>query len=81
MATHDIAIVGIGETPSLRRSDRDIKQMALDAILEALTDAGIDPKDVDGIVTEGMMMPHKVPRGPPPSRVGTTQLLGNNVDF
>jgi acetyl-CoA acetyltransferase len=61
VSTNEIAIVGIGETPALRRSGRDIKAMALDAILDALADAGIDPKEVDGIVTEGMVMPHKVP--------------------
>ncbi len=57
----DIAIVGIGETAALRRSDRDIRQMAMDAILAALADAGIDPSQVDGIVTEGGLMPLKVP--------------------
>lgn len=57
----DIAIVGIGETPAVRRSGRDIKSMAMDAILAALDDAGISPREVDGIVTEGMVMPHKVP--------------------
>lgn len=61
MPINEIAIVGIGETPALRRSARNVKQMALDAILEALDDAGIDPKEVDGIVTEGMVMPHAVP--------------------
>jgi acetyl-CoA acetyltransferase len=61
MASNAIAIVGVGETPALRRSDRDIKRMALDAILAALDDAGIDPKEVDGIVTEGMVMPRAVP--------------------
>jgi acetyl-CoA acetyltransferase len=55
------AIVGIGETPPLRRSSRDAKQMALDAILLALDDAGISPSEVDCIVTEGMVMPLKVP--------------------
>lgn len=61
MSLPEIQIVGIGETPALRRSPRDIKRMALDAILEALDDAGIAPGEVDGIVTEGMVMPHKVP--------------------
>lgn len=61
MRSDDIAIVGIGETPALRRSGHGIKRMALDAILDALADAGIDPKEVDGIVTEGMTMPRSVP--------------------
>lgn len=57
----DIAIVGIGETPAVRQSGRGIKDMALDAIFAALDDAKIHPREVDGIVTEGMLMPHKVP--------------------
>jgi acetyl-CoA acetyltransferase len=61
MSAPEIAIVGIGETPALRRSGRDIKQMALDGVLAALDDAGINPRSVDGIVTEGMLMPQKVP--------------------
>jgi acetyl-CoA acetyltransferase len=61
MKPDGIAIVGIGETPALRRSDRDIRQMAVDAIFMALDDAGIDPREVDGLVTEGMVMPGKVP--------------------
>ena len=37
----DIAIVGIGETPAVRKSGRDIQSMALDAIFAALDDAKI----------------------------------------
>jgi acetyl-CoA acetyltransferase len=59
--TSGIAIVGIGETPAVRRSGRNVREMALDAIFAALDDAGIDPHEVDGIVTEGMVMPFKVP--------------------
>ena len=61
MATPATAIVGIGETPALRRSKRDAKQMTIDAILMALDDAGIAPSEVDCIITEGMIMPLKVP--------------------
>lgn len=61
MGQDDIAIVGIGETPAMRRSTRGIRTMALDAILEALGDAGIAPDEVDCFITEGMVMPHKVP--------------------
>jgi acetyl-CoA acetyltransferase len=59
--TRDIAIVGIGETPALRRSPKDIREMTLDAIFMALDDAGIDPREVDGFVTESTLMPTKVP--------------------
>lgn len=61
MVRNDIAIVGIGETPALRRSGRDIRDMTLDAIFMALDDAGIHPHEVDGFVTESVLMPRKVP--------------------
>ena len=57
----DIAIVGIGETPPLRRSDKDVREMTLDAVLAAIDDAGLSPKDVDGIVTDSVVMPTSVP--------------------
>ena len=57
----DIAIVGIGETPAVRRSPKDIRELTLDAIFMALDDAGIHPREVDGLVTESALMPTKVP--------------------
>ena len=32
-----IAIVGIGETPPVRRSDKDVRELTVDAVLAALT--------------------------------------------
>ncbi len=60
MAT-EIAIVGIGETPPCRRADKDIRALAVDAIDLAIADAGLDPGAIDGIVTDGMIMPGTVP--------------------
>ena len=57
----DIAIVGIGETPALRRSDKDVREMTLEAVLAAIEDAGLSPRDVDGIVTDSVVMPMSVP--------------------
>ncbi len=44
------AIVGIGETEFSKNSGRSTLHMALEAILMALDDAGLKPKDVDGII-------------------------------
>ena len=44
------AIVGIGQTEFSKDSGRSTLTMALECILEALDDARLQPKDVDGIV-------------------------------
>jgi acetyl-CoA acetyltransferase len=50
------AIVGIGQTPWYgRESSPDSEQkLALQAIVAAAEDAGIDPRDIDGFVSYGM---------------------------
>lgn len=45
------AIVGIGQTEFSRNSGRSEQQLAAEAALAALRDAGIDPADVDGMLT------------------------------
>ncbi len=47
------AIVGIGQTEFSKDSGRSTLHMALEAILQALADAGLEPKEVDGIVKMG----------------------------
>ncbi len=47
------AIVGIGQTEFSKDSGRSTLHMALESILEALADAGLEPKDVDGVVKMG----------------------------
>ena len=59
--TCEIAIVGIGETPPVRRSGRTLHAMVVDAVMAALADAGICPKEVDGLVTDAVIMPTQVP--------------------
>ena len=54
---NEIAIVGIGETPPVRRSAKSLKELVIDACSAALADAGIDAADVDGIVTDAGLMP------------------------
>ncbi len=47
------AIAGIGQTEFSKDSGRSTLRMALESILEALADAGLEPKDVDGVVKMG----------------------------
>jgi acetyl-CoA acetyltransferase len=44
------AVTGIGETRYSRASGKSIQALALEASLAACRDAGIDPKEIDGIV-------------------------------
>ncbi len=49
---HDkTAIVGIGQTEFSKNSGRTTLQLAAEASLAAITDAGLLPKDIDGMVT------------------------------
>jgi acetyl-CoA acetyltransferase len=44
------AIAGVGQTEFSKDSGRSTLHMALEAILDALDDAGLKPKDIDGVV-------------------------------
>jgi acetyl-CoA acetyltransferase len=44
------AIVGVGQTEFSKDSGRSTLRMALEVILEALDDAGLQPDDIDGVV-------------------------------
>jgi len=57
-----IAIAGIGQTRPVRRSDKGIRALVVEAIEAALVDAAIRPHEVDGILTDGLVMPATVPR-------------------
>jgi acetyl-CoA acetyltransferase len=61
MAT-DIAIVGAAMTKPTRRSSKSIRAMVFEAIEDALDDAGIAPSEVDGIISDGLIMPVSVSR-------------------
>jgi acetyl-CoA acetyltransferase len=56
-----IAIVGVGGTPPVRRSDRGIRELVVEACLAAIADAGLRPGDIDGVVTDVSYMPLRVP--------------------
>ncbi len=58
----NIAIVGVGQTAPVRSSDLGVRALAIEAVHLALEDAGIEPREVDGIVTDGVIMPTSVPR-------------------
>jgi acetyl-CoA acetyltransferase len=75
----DIAIVGIGETPALRRSDKDVREMTLEAVLAAIEDAGLSPKDVDGIVTDSVVMPTAVPHEWIAAELGVDRLFDATI--
>jgi acetyl-CoA acetyltransferase len=47
---NEAAIAGVGQTEFSKDSGRSTLRMALEAILDALDDAGLKPKDIDGIV-------------------------------
>ena len=47
------AIVGVGQTEFSKDSGRSTLHMALEAILEALADAGLAVEDVDAVVKMG----------------------------
>jgi acetyl-CoA acetyltransferase len=62
MPLSPIAIVGIGATKPVRRSLKGLRALCVEAIEAALADAGIAPSEVDGILTDGLVMPTTVPR-------------------
>jgi acetyl-CoA acetyltransferase len=49
-ARASVAIVGIGETEFVRRSDASVGELTVQAVRAAIADAGLTPDQVDGIV-------------------------------
>ena len=49
--TDKYCIVGVGETPHMRPSNRTTLSMACEAVKKALADAGLQPSDVDGMTS------------------------------
>lgn len=62
MKLEPMAIVGIGETRPVRRSAKGLRTLVVEAIEAALADAGLQPREVDGVLTDGLIMPTSVPR-------------------
>jgi len=49
--TDKFCVVGVGETPHMRPSNQTTLQMAVVAVKNACEDAGISPRDIDGITS------------------------------
>jgi acetyl-CoA acetyltransferase len=49
------AIIGVGETAYTRNSGRTTKHMAVEAVRNAMQDAGLGPADVDGMMSYSAM--------------------------
>ena len=49
-ARASVAIVGVGETEFVRRSDTPVGELTVQAVRAAIADAGLTPDQVDGIV-------------------------------
>lgn len=49
-----VAITGVGETAYARGSARSVIQLQMEASLAAIRDAGLTPKDIDGIIPGGI---------------------------
>jgi acetyl-CoA acetyltransferase len=56
-----VAIVGVGTTDYLREQSAALSFLAARAVQAALADAGLHADDVDGLVTEGAVMPKYLP--------------------
>lgn len=81
MSDDDICIAGIGETPPSRRSPRTVKANTLSAALAAIEDAGIEPGEVDGIVTDSLIMPPVVPHDWMGAQLGTTRYFDASISY
>lgn len=49
------AVTGIGETRYSRQSGKSVMSLQMEASLTAIRDAGLDPKDIDGVIVYGSM--------------------------
>ena len=76
-----IAIAGIGATRPVRRSERGLRSLVVEAIEAALADAGIEAKDVDGVVSDGLVMPTTVPRDWVAAQFGFERAYDGGISF
>jgi acetyl-CoA acetyltransferase len=75
-----VAITGVGQSEVGRPSNKSAMRLTLDACLEAIADAGLERKDIDGVAC----WPGDNNNGDPFSPVGPTALktaLGLNVNW
>ena len=79
--TSGISIVGIGETPPARRSHASLRSMVVDAVLAAIQDAGLTPADVDGIMSDSIIMPVTVPHDYVAGQLGITRTYDATISY
>src|SRR3546814_17421093 len=72
-AAQDIAIVGVGETEFVRKSPDHVGSLVVQAARAACADAGIDPSEINGFVTESSSMPGLVPPAEVAAAPGVTE--------
>jgi acetyl-CoA acetyltransferase len=78
---NDIAIVGVGQTTPVRRSTRDVRALVMEAIQLALDDAGLEPKDVDCVLSDSVIMPMSVPREYVAAQFGITRRFDGGMSY
>jgi acetyl-CoA acetyltransferase len=76
-----IAIVGIGQTAPVRRSAKGIRELVVEAIELALADAGLEASEVDGVITDGVVMPTTVPRDFIAAQFGMDRRFDGGISF
>ncbi|MGA0594604.1 thiolase family protein [Enterovirga sp. CN4-39] len=76
-----VAIVGIGETAPARQSGKDIRALVLEACTDALADAGLGGSEVDGIVTDSVIMPGTVPADWLAAQLGMTLSFSASLSY
>src|SRR5690349_21287096 len=81
MSSTKIAIVGIGETKPTRRSDKSLRVLVVEAIEAALAEAGLKGSDVDGVLTDGLIMPTTVPRDFIAAQFGMNRRFDGGMSF
>ncbi|GAA3649207.1 thiolase family protein [Nocardioides ginsengisoli] len=74
-------ITGIGETPPARRSDKSVRRLVVDAALAAIADAGLRPGDIDGIVSDSVIMSGSVPRDWLSAQLGITRTFDASLSY
>lgn len=81
MPATPIAIVGIGRTRPVRRSQQSLRALVVEAVAEALADAGLEAGEVDGILTDGLVMPTTVPRDFIAAQFGIERRFDGGMSF
>ncbi len=81
MQPSPIAIVGIGQTKPVRRSDQGIRTLVVEAIQAAIDDAGIAAPGIDGVISDGLIIPTTVPRDYVAAQFGIDRRFDGGMSF